>query len=244
MTIPRQQSSPLRSHVAVRAAQPSRLDWLIRDWHLYAIALLVIVTLGAALMPRAFAATSASSDTQINLTIPISVAVIPGLTRGDRTVNMPELTLPGISKTATSDGWKVSTNWAKGYEVQLASITDPAMQGNNAVDGKGAEGNFSDFGVSGCPCNWAASGTRGVFGYTVEVSTASGPAATGGDKWGTSAQHKWRGLTTGGYQLFATPGGVGEYPFSLKFRSEIPPNGVQPNGSYRANVVLSIVPQM
>jgi hypothetical protein len=217
------------------------------DPWILAIALIVVGAVAWTMLPRAMAA-SASSDTRINLTIPATVAVVPGLTRGARTVAMPDLTVPGVAKTGTSDGWKVSTNWIKGYEVQLSAVTSPAMQGKNAVTGDGAKGKFSDYTASGCPCAWNAdasnSGGRGVFGYTVETDTDSVSAATGVSKWGTTTSRKWRGLTQDGYELFTTPGGTGQYSFALKFRSEIPAGAVQPFGNYRANTIMSIVPNL
>lgn len=189
--------------------------------------------------------TDASSSARVDLGVDTVLAVAPTLTKGDRTVRLSDITLPGQQRNASSDGWQIATNYPSGYEVKIRSTTDPALSGRNAVDGDGARESFQDFRTSGCPCTWSTSGfSRGVFGYSADVSTASGSAALDTSKWGSSGSRKWRGFDDSAYSIFETPGGDGTYALSLHFRTALPDGTTQPAGSYRANVVLSVAPNL
>lgn len=191
-------------------------------------------------------ATSVGSEThdlRIDMTVPISTAVTPGWTRGDTSVRLPNLSLPGEIKDVSSSGWRMATNWPKGYEVRVRSTTDPALRGRNAVDGSGASAAFLDFSTAdACPCPWSgAAYEHGVFGYSATVGTVRGGAAIGDGQWGSSTK-QYRGFTTDSYRLFSTPGGVGAYSWDVHFRSMIPEGRTQAEGSYRAGVILSAHP--
>lgn len=206
------------------------------------IGLLVAFTMWAA-APLATGATSQTSDTTINLSVPSATAVVPGLTAGDTAVEMPAQSLPGEAKTATSSGWRISTSWANGYQVTIRATSDPALRGDNSTDRERARSSFADHAAGACPCPWTAEGNRGVFGYSVEVSADVGPAPLDADKW-AGPDLRWRGFTNGadGYEVFRTPGGTGQYAMNLKFRTEIPEGAVQTAGTYRSNIILGIVP--
>jgi hypothetical protein len=206
-----------------------------------AIALLVGVAMWM-MAPLATGATSASSDTRIELDVPVSTSVTPGWQTGDSQVRLENLTIPGEAHDVTSPGWKMSTNWANGYEVRIRATTDPALRGSNSVDGKGAKASFLDYKTTNCPCPWSGSGYgQGIFGYSVSV-TSNGPAALDADKWGTSSARKWRGFSRTSYRAYSTPGGTGDYTMSVHLRSMIPDGAVQVQGSYRAGFVVSAHP--
>ncbi len=181
---------------------------------------------------------------QIGLTVATSTAVAPGLTSGSTGVRLADLSTPGVPKTEVSSGWKLSTNWSGGYEMKVASSTDPAMKATDAVNSEGEVQNFSDFTTGGCPCDWSTSGfTSGVYGYSADVRTTSGATADG-SKWGSSSNRKWRGFTRDSYTVFTTPGGTGAYEMDLYLRTEIPETAAQPAGSYRSTTVISVVPNL
>lgn len=208
------------------------------------LAVAIVLLVGAAAWMGAplatGASTSATGNLALSLDVPVATSVTPGWTPGDTSVRLPNVALPGDREDATSNGWRLSSNWANGYEVRIRSTTDPALRGQNAVDGAGVSDAFSDFSTAdACPCPWSTgNATKGVFGYTAVVSGAVKDAS----KWGSPSQRKWRGLNKASYQLFSTSGGTNQYAMGLVFRSEIPPNGVQPAGSYRASFVLSVSP--
>lgn len=184
-----------------------------------------------------------TSDTRIEVEVPVSTSVTPGWTTGDSSVRLPNASVPGEVYDVTSPGWKMSTNWANGYEVRVRSTTDPAMRGANAVDGRGARSSFADYKTAAaCPCPWSGSGfEKAIFGYSVSVtSNAAAPLDTA--KWGTSSARKWRGFDTSSYRAYSTAGGAGEYTMSIHLRSMIPEGAVQLEGSYRAGVVVSAHP--
>lgn len=186
-----------------------------------------------------------TSDTRIELEVPITTSVTPGWEVGDASVRLPNITMPGEARDVTSRGWKMSTNWVNGYEVRVRATTNPALRGLNAVDGNGAKASFEDYRTTACPCPWSdADYSRGIFGYSVSVASSGGAAALGTAKWGTASARKWRGFTTGPYRAYSTAGGTGDYTMSLHLRSMIPDTGVQPEGSYRAGIVVSAHPLM
>ena len=196
--------------------------------------------------PAATGATTQTSDLQIDLEVPNMVAVTPGWTSGDRTVQLGTIAIPGTQRTASSGGWQMATNWANGYEVSLRSTTAPALRGANAVDGRGAKDSFVDFSTAAaCPCGWTTgSATRGVFGFSAQVNSVAGPPAGDTAKWGTASSLRWRGMGRTSYRIYTTPGGTGTYDLTLYFRTELPENGVQAEGSYRATGVLAVAPIM
>jgi hypothetical protein len=206
-----------------------------------AIALLVGVATWL-MAPLATGATSATSDTRIELDVPVSTSVTPGWTTGDSQVRLANLTIPGEAHDVTSAGWKMSTNWANGYEVRIRATTDPALRGANSVDGKGAKASFLDYKTTNCPCSWSGSGySQGIFGYSVSVAS-TGPAALDVSQWGTPTARKWRGFSRDSYRAYSTPGGTGDYTMSVHLRSMIPDGAVQVQGSYRAGFVVSAHP--
>jgi hypothetical protein len=186
---------------------------------------------------------SVTSDTRIEVEVPVATSVTPGWTSGDTSVRLPDLSIPGDPKDVTSPGWKMSTNWTNGYEVRIRATSDPALRGSNATDNKGARSSFDDYKTtSTCPCAWSGAGfTRAIFGYSASV-VSDGPAALDTAKWGTSTARKWRGFTTSGFPVYSTAGGTGEYTMSIHFRSMIPEGASQLEGSYRAGIVVSAHP--
>ncbi|MCW2972900.1 MAG: hypothetical protein JWN72_1173 [Thermoleophilia bacterium] len=230
--------STSNTHVRVRTRR--RIDPVL------ASALVLLAALAAwigAPMATGTAIAPASGNLNLRLDVPVATSVTPGLTAGDTSVRLPKLALPGDPQDATSTGWKLSTNWANGYEVRIRSTSNPALRGVNAVDGSGAPDAFADFSTDAdCPCPWSTTGsTKGVFGYSASV-TGNGATVAGATKWGTSAARKWRGLNKSSYQLFSTTGGTNQYGLSLVFRSEIPQTAPQAAGSYRASFVISVSP--
>lgn len=183
------------------------------------------------------------SGTRIELNVPIVTSVTPGWQSGDGSVRLPNLAVPGEPQDATSNGWRMTTNWVKGYEIRLRATTSPALRGRNAVDGKGAQDSFADFSTSAeCPCPWSGKGyERGIFGYSVSVAS-TGPAAFDAEKWGSPRARRWRGFTRQSYRAYATPGGAGTYTMSLHFRTMIPEGAAQREGSYRASIIASAHP--
>ncbi len=185
-----------------------------------------------------------SSDTRIQLNVPVATSVTPGWTSGDTNVRIPNLSIPGEPHDVTSAGWKLSSNWAKGYEVRIRATTDPAMRGSNAVDGAGARSSFADYTTGSCPCAWSGKGfDRGIFGYSVKVAASGGGTALDTDKWsGAGGTRKWRGFSRDSYRAYATSGGTGSYSMSIMLRSMIPDGATQVEGSYRAGLVVSAHP--
>lgn len=183
-----------------------------------------------------------SRDTLVEVDVLPAIAVAPGYRTGKTSVALPVQALPGEDKTASSDGWSVSSTWYGGYGVTIRSATSPALKGANAVDGSGASGDsFADFTTTNCPCPWTASGfDRGVFGYSASVGTTSGVAGEA-SKWGSSSAKQWRGLTRTEYGIVDS-GGIGEFDLELHFRTQIPSTATQSAGSYRANVIVGIRP--
>ena len=231
---------PQSRTLALPAPKIRRFDPVL----LGALALLAAVALWT-MAPLATSAVipSVTSDTRIEVEVPVATSVTPGWTSGDTSVRLPDLSIPGESKDVTSPGWKMSTNWTNGYEVRIRATTDPALRGANAVDNKGARSSFEDYKTTAtCPCAWSGSGyTKGIFGYSASVAS-EGPAALDTTKWGTSTARKWRGFTTTGFPVYSTSGGTGEYTMSIHLRSMIPEGGTQLEGSYRARVVVSAHP--
>lgn len=183
-----------------------------------------------------------TSDTRIEVEVPVATSVTPGWQAGDTAVKLPTAWLPGQIRDISSDGWRMTTNWANGYEVRVRATTDPALKGSNSVDGKGAKASFQDYKASGCPCPWSGAGyERGIFGYSVEVaSNAAAPLDTA--KWGTPRARAWRGFTRTPYPLYSTAGGQGQYTMNILLRAMIPTGATQVEGSYRAGFVLSAHP--
>ncbi|MCW2949127.1 MAG: hypothetical protein JWN41_140 [Thermoleophilia bacterium] len=191
------------------------------------------------------AITPVNNKLAVHLDVPVQMSVTPGLTAGDTSVRLPMLTLPGDPQDVTSGGWKLSTNWVNGYEVRIRSTSDPAMRGQNAVDGSAAQDSFADFSTANaCPCAWSTeNATKGTFGYSAAISGGDGTLANAA-QWGAPGARKWRGLDRASYQLFATTGGTNQYPFSLLFRSQIPMTATQTAGSYRASFIVAVAPQL
>jgi hypothetical protein len=137
----------------------------------------------------------------------------------------------------------MSTNWVNGYEVRIRATSDPALRGNNSVDGKGARAAFADFTTGACPCPWDVDRfQQGVFGYSVSVASSTGSPVLDADKWGTSQARRWRGFTRTAYPAYSTAGGSGQYTMSVHLRSMIPEGATQLEGSYRASMVVSAHP--
>lgn len=216
----------------------------IDPWITGAVAVLLAAIAWTAAPLATGAIAPVTSDTRIELTVPVATSVTPGWATGDANVRLPNLTVPGEPRDVTSAGWRMSTNWTKGYEVRIRSTTDPALRGSNSVDGSGARSSFADFTTtSACPCPWTGKGfERGVFGYSVSVASSTGAPVLDADKWGTSKARKWRGLSRSSYRAYSTAGGTGEYAMAIHFRSMIPDGATQLEGSYRAGVVVSAHP--
>jgi hypothetical protein len=228
---------------AITREQPRTLRDRVDPWLLSVL----VVIAGACLWTMAPLATGAlapqTSDTKIAVTVPVSTSVTPGWITGDADVRIPNLSIPGEPRDVTSAGWRMSTNWANGYEVRIRSTTDPALRGNNAVDGQGARSSFADFTTRNCPCEWSGEGfDRGVFGYSVSVSASNGAAALDAGKWGTNRSRRWRGLDRTAYRAYSTAGGTAQYTMSIHLRSMIPDGATQLEGSYRAGLVVSAHP--
>ncbi|MCW2926770.1 MAG: hypothetical protein JWM86_738 [Thermoleophilia bacterium] len=229
---------PPQTIVRVLKPKPNRFDPLLAGGVLVLAAIAIWI-----MSPMATGATGPlTSDTRIEVEVPVSTSVTPGWQAGDTNVRLPNAWLPGQSRDITSDGWRMTTNWANGYEVKIRSTTDPALRGSNSVDGKGAKSSFLDYRASGCPCPWNDAGyEKGIFGYSVSVeSNATAPLEA--DKWGTSRAREWRGFTRTPYPVYSTAGGAGQYTMALHLRAMIPSGGTQVEGSYRANFVLSAHP--
>ncbi|MCW2922607.1 MAG: hypothetical protein JWM98_11 [Thermoleophilia bacterium] len=184
-----------------------------------------------------------TSDTRIEVTVPVATSVTPGWQTGDASVRLPNVSIPNVPSDVTSAGWKMSTNWANGYEVRIRATTDPALRGQNAVDGKGARSAFADYRTTSCPCPWSGDGfDKAMFGYSVSVVSAGGRTALDTSKWGTAKERKWRGFTKGSYRAYSTAGGTGQYTMAVHLRSMIPAGGTQVEGSYRSGLVVSAHP--
>lgn len=191
------------------------------------------------------AVASVTSDTRIEVEVPVSTSVTPGWQTGEASVKLPNISIPGDPRDVASDGWRMTTNWANGYEVRVRATTDPALRGGNAVDGRGAKSSFTDYKTTGCPCLWSGAGyDKGIFGYSIDVTSSSGAAPLDTAKWGTPTARKWRGFTKDSYRAYSTAGGSGQFTMSLLLRSMIPDGGVQLAGSYRAGLVVSAHPLM
>lgn len=214
-----------------------------RDPALVGAATLLVLLTAWVFIPRAQAVQSASTDATLLLGVDTVVAVAPTVSKGDVDVQLSDLTIPGQQRDAESAGWRLATNYPTGYQVKIRSTTNPAMRGANATDGAGADDEFADFSRSGCPCVWTTSGfSKGVFGYSAQVTTSSGGAALDTSKWGSASSRKWRGFDDTAYSLFTTPGGAGAYQLILYLRTALPEESAQTAGSYRANLVISVEP--
>lgn len=215
---------------------------------LFAVTFVVVAIVGWSCLPLATGAGPApvNSGARVDLEVPITTSVTPGWQSGDTSVRLDDLVVPGKTTDASSTGWRLTTNWPNGYEVRVRSTSDPALRGSNSVDGAAARDSFADFSTAAaCPCPWSTdSAKKGVFGYSVSVSTANGAAAKDGARWGTNQGRKWRGFSRGSYRAFSTPGGAGTYLMTLHLRSEIPDGMAQVEGSYRASVVVSTHPML
>jgi hypothetical protein len=215
----------------------------IDPWLLAVAAAIVAIVAWTAAPLATGAIAPASSDTRIQLTVPVATSVTPGWTSGDTNVRIPNLSVPGEAHDVTSAGWRMSTNWTKGYEVRIRATTDPALRGSNAVDGAGARSSFADYTTGTCPCAWSGKGfDRGVFGYSVAVTASGGGTVLDADKWGRGSARRWRGLTRDSYRAYSTSGGSGSYTMSIMLRSMIPDGATQLEGSYRAGLVVSAHP--
>ena len=237
-------SNPVMSRAISRARMGAPTRPVVDPWITAGMALLALLAVWSA-SPIATGAPSVSSDLRIDLSVPVSTSVTPGWTSGDDTVRLANLRVPGDSANVSSGGWRMTTNWEHGYEVRLRSTTDPAMRGRNAVDGNAASDSFADFSTApDCPCPWTTSGyTRGVFGYSVSVDTATGsPAPLETSRWLRDGSRLWRGLGPTSFRAYSTAGGAGDYTMTMHFRSAIPRAGSQREGSYRANVIASAHP--
>lgn len=229
--------------IAITRVRKRPLRERIDPWFL-ALSAIVVAVVAWTTAPLATGAIApVQSDLRIELEVPIATSVTPGWTSGDRDVSLPDLSIPGEARDVTSAGWKMSTNWVNGYEVRIRATTDPALRGANSVDGQGARSSFADFTTKDCPCTWSTKGfERGVFGYSASVTSTTGATVLDADKWGSSANRKWRGFTRNSYPVYSTAGGTGQYAMSIHLRSMIPDGETQLEGSYRAGFVLSAHP--
>ncbi len=223
--------------------RPRPLWQRIDPWLLAALAVLAAVAAWTMAPLAGGAIPSKQSDTRIEVDVPVATSVTPGWTTGNANVRLGNISLPGEQRDVTSTGWKMSTNWTKGYEVRIRATSSPAMRGANSVDGQGARSSFADYTTSGCPCPWKVdSFKQGVFGYSVSVASKTGSTVLDADKWGRPQARKWRGFSRSFYRAYSTEGGTGEYTMSVHLRSQIPENGTQLAGSYRASMVVSAHP--
>lgn len=222
----------------------SRSRRRIDPWIVLALGLLVAVTTWTMAPLATGAIGSDSSDTTIQVEVPITTSVTPGWQAGTARLRLPNISIPGKVHDVTSRGWRLSTNWVNGYEVRIRATSDPALRGTNAVDGDAARASFQDFHTKReCPCPWAGTGfDQGVYGYSVSVRSSSGEAASDASKWGDARARRWRGFSRTPYRAYATSGGTGEYSMSIHLRSMIPQGASQPQGSYRSGLVVSAHP--
>jgi hypothetical protein len=207
--------------------------------------MLVLVAVWSAAPLATGAIAPVTTDTRINVDVPLATSVTPGFERGTANVDVPNLSIPGEPRDATSAGWRMTTNWVNGYEVRLRATTDPALRGQNVVDQVGAASSFADYSTaSGCPCSWSgADYTRGVFGYSVSVTPNAGSAPLlDTAKWGTSTSRKWRGFSKSSYRAYSTAAGAGTYNMTIHFRTMIPNGTTQLAGAYRSSVIASAHP--
>lgn len=222
--------------------RPRPLWQRVDPWLLGALALIAAVAVWTMAPFAGGAIAPVTSDTRIEVEVPVATSVTPGWTSGSD-VRLGNISMPGVPVDATSSGWRMSTNWVNGYEVRIRATTDPALRGNNSVDGKGARSAFADYTTTGCPCPWKVDTfNQGVFGYSVSVDSSNGTAALDADKWGTDRARKWRGFTRSSYRAYSTAGGSGQYTMSVHLRSMIPDGATQLAGSYRASMVVSAHP--
>jgi hypothetical protein len=225
----------------IRVRQRLLLDRL--DPWLLAVAMALVIVVAWTMAPLATGITPRTSDTRIEVTVPVATSVTPGWTTGDSEVRLPNLSMPGEPRNVTSAGWKMSTNWVNGYEVRIRSTTEPALRGANSIDGEGARSSFADFTKVDCPCPWSGRGfERGVFGYSVSVASTTGSPVMDAGKWGTPQDRRFRGFSRNSYRAYSTAGGTGEYTMSIHLRSMIPDGQTQLEGSYRAGIVVSAHP--
>jgi hypothetical protein len=229
--------------IAIIRRRTCSLHERIDPWLLSAIVVIAVVCAWTTAPLASGALAPKTSDTQISVEVPVSTSVTPGWVTGDADVRLPNLSIPGEPRDVTSAGWRMSTNWANGYEVRIRSTTDPALRGNNAVDGQGARSSFADFTTRNCPCEWSGDGfDRGVFGYSVSVAASNDAPVLDAAKWGTNRTRKWRGFDRSAYRAYSTAGGTAQYTMSIHLRSMIPDGATQVEGSYRAGLVVSAHP--
>lgn len=238
---------PIRSTVnraTETRARPLPLDRRLDPWLVGALAILAAAIAWTAAPLATGAIAPVTSDTRIELTVPVATSVTPGWASGDDNVRLPNLTIPGEPRDVKSTGWSMSTTWTNGYEVRIRSTSNPALRGSNSVDGNGARSSFADFTTgTDCPCPWSGKGfERGVFGYSVSVASSTGAPVLDADKWGTNRARKWRGFSRSSYRAYSTAGGTGQYTMSIHLRSMIPDGATQLAGSYRAGLVVSAHP--
>lgn len=227
--------------MSIPRPRPRRIDPVV-----LVATLVLTAAVGWCCLPLATGAGPApvNSGARVDLEVPVTTSVTPGWQSGDTSVRIPDLVVPGKPNDASSSGWRITTNWPNGYEVRIRSTSDPALRGSNSIDGTAARDSFSDFSTAAaCPCPWSTGAAKkGVFGYSVSVSTSNGASAKDEERWGTNQGRKWRGFARGSYRAFSTPGGAGTYLMTLHMRSEIPDGTAQVEGSYRASVVVSTHP--
>lgn len=222
--------------------RPRSLRQRIDPWLLCALAVIAAIAVWTMAPFAGGAIAPVQSDTRIEVEVPVATSVTPGWTSG-KDVRLGNVSLPGTPVDATSTGWGMSTNYSGGYEVRIRATTDPALRGNNSVDGAGAPSAFADYTTAGCPCPWTIDTFKqGVFGYSVSVASASGAEAIDADKWGTDRNRKWRGFTRSSYRAYSTAGGTGTYTMSVHLRSMVPDDATQLAGSYRASMIVSAHP--
>ncbi|MEO6866698.1 MAG: hypothetical protein ABI200_01615, partial [Gaiellales bacterium] len=90
-----------------------------------AIALLIIIAIWTMAPLATSAYDQATSDTRIQVTVPTSTSVTPGWQTGS-SVTLPDLSFPGEPQDVASSNWKMTTNYANGYEVRIRASTNPA----------------------------------------------------------------------------------------------------------------------
>ena len=118
-----------------------RLPKVRRPDPVISLVVLALACVGTwAFLPLAIGAGPApvSSGARVNLDVPVTLSMTPGWKTGDTSVRMDDLTTPGVVNDATSTGWRLTTNYPRGYEVRVRSTTEPALRGSNSIDGNAA----------------------------------------------------------------------------------------------------------